>query len=274
MCEEWAPAGIDTTTPSVARMYDYYLGGKDNFESDRAAAEKVLSTAPETRVAARENRAFLRRVVRYLATECGIRQFIDVGTGLPTQSNLHEIVHELAPEARIVYVDNDPVVLVHARALLAEGGTSDTVSVIQGDLRRPDDIVTHPNLRRLIDFSEPVAVLFVAVLHFVTDDEDPHRIVHRFRDAMAPGSYLMISHASANDTDVDEAVRVYRQATASITPRTATQVASLFTGCDLLEPGAVTTSRWRPEPGCVPADDHNMAVLLGGVARKPESRRR
>lgn len=265
MTEEQAPAGIDVSRPTAARMYDYYLGGKDNFAVDREAAEQVLATAPEARLAARENRAFLQRAVRYLAGEAGVRQFIDLGTGIPTQGNVHEIAQEVHPDARVVYVDNDPVVLVHSRALLSN--SSDRVTTIQADLRHPDEILNHPDLVNLIDFGEPVAVLFVAVLHFVTDDEDPSGIVSRFVERMVPGSYLVLSHASS-ERDVADAVSVYQRATSTMNTRTTAEVRQLFDGCDLLEPGIVTTSQWRPGPGATPPDLSGRAFLLAGVGRK------
>jgi hypothetical protein len=209
-----APEGFEASTPNVARMYDYYLGGKDNFPADRQAAERVLAIVPEVRAAVRANRAFVGRAVRFLAA-AGVRQFLDVGSGLPTRRNVHEVAHELAPDARVVYVDDDPVVVVHGRALLA---CTDTVAVVQGDLRRPEEVLGHPEVRALIDLDEPVAVLLTLVLHFVTDAEDPVGIVRRLRDAMAPGSYLVVSHGTGDPRPgtAPRVAAVYQQASAPI----------------------------------------------------------
>jgi hypothetical protein len=189
------PDGIDTRAPNPARIYDYLLGGKDHYPADRQAAEAVLAVAPQAREGARENRAFLQRAVRYLA-EAGVRQFLDIGTGLPTQGNVHQVAQAVMPEARVVYVDHDPVVHTHANALLTNNSPT-TVAVI-GDLREPEAILDHPEVRRLLDFTRPIAVLLVAVLHFIRDAEDPAGIVTRLRDAMAPGSYLVVSHATGD----------------------------------------------------------------------------
>ncbi len=183
------PAGIDTSRPNPARIYDALLGGKDNFPADRDAAEAILDVAPPARRGAKENRAFLQRAVRYLAREAGIRQFLDIGTGLPTQGNVHQIAQAIAPDARVAYVDHDPVVHVHANALLADNTT--TVAVL-ADLREPEVILGHPEVRRVLDFTRPLAVLLVAVLHFLRDEEDPAGIVARLRDAMAPRNYVVI----------------------------------------------------------------------------------
>ena len=189
-----APFGIDTTVPSTARMYDYWLGGHDNFAADRAAALKVSEAAPEAQLMAVENRKFLRRAVRYLAAEAGITQFLDIGTGLPTQGNVHQVAQDINPAARVVYVDNDPMVLAHSRALKTGGNTV----VIEADLRDPRAILDHPGTRKLIDFGQPLAVLLVAVLHFISDDDDPSATVAAIRDALQPGSYLVLSHVTGD----------------------------------------------------------------------------
>src|SRR6266545_2612913 len=227
--------GIHVTTPNVARIYDYWLGGKDNFAADRDAAEKILTLIPEARFAARANRAFLGRAVQFLA-RAGIRQFLNIGTGLPTQANVHEVAHQVNPGARVVYVDNDPVVLAHARALLNDTGAT---VIIEADLRDPQKILEDPGLRTLIDFGEPVAVLMVAILHFITEAEDPLAIVSRFREVMVPGSYLALSEVTA----------VYRQATAPMVPRSHAQVGAFFDGFELVEPGVVYAPQWRPDVG-------------------------
>ncbi|GAA0995272.1 SAM-dependent methyltransferase [Acrocarpospora macrocephala] len=240
------PPGIDASTPNAARMYNYYLGGKDNFAVDRAAAEQVLKVAPEARELARQNRAFLRRALQHVMAETGIRQFIDIGTGLPSEGNVHEIVHARDPDASIVYVDNDPVVLAHARAILSR--TSSTAT-IRGDLRRPIDILNNPELRDLIDFSQPVAILLVAVLHFLTDDDKPGEVIARLRDSLAPGSHLILSHVTADERAyaAQQGAAVYRKASASITLRHRQQIMELFDGFELIPPGLVRLHDWRPD---------------------------
>nr|WP_279433602.1 SAM-dependent methyltransferase [Actinomadura sp. KC345] len=260
---------MDPHTPNVPRMYDYLLGGKDNYAADREAVDEVVQHAPDTPFLARENRAFLRRAVRFLA-ESGIRQFIDIGSGLPTQGNVHEIAHQTAPEARVVYVDREPVVLAHGRALLAN---TPEVTVIQGDARRPGDILADPELNRLIDFDQPVAVLMLAVLHFIGDEDDPSAIVARFRDAMAPGSHLVISHVTG-DFDTDSRVRdagaVYEKATYQITLRSRAYVTGLFDGFEFVDPGLTTLSMWRPDLGATMPPRADRQWCYAGVGRRVE----
>jgi len=243
-------------------MYDYYLGGKDNFEADRAAAEKVLAAAPEIRQVAVENRAFVGRVVRYLASE-GVRQFIDIGSGLPTKGNVAEVAQEAAPGSRVVCVDHDPVVCAHARALL---GTASPIAVVEAPMERPADILAAPELTGLIDFSEPFAVLFFSVLHFA---DDAAAIVAAFRGAMPAGSYLALSHGvfsqvpggTATGTEVKQ---VYgRSNSPGGAFRTEAEILDLFSGFELVEPGLVPIADWRNEAG--PTD--GRAWLLGGVGR-------
>jgi hypothetical protein len=257
---------VDPSKPHPARMYDYYLGGKDNFEADREAAEKVLNVLPEARLMALENRAFLGRAVRFLA-EAGIRQFLDIGTGLPTQGSTSEVAHEVAPDARIVYVDNDPMVLVHARALLADGDAKSTV-VVEGDVRDPDGILGNPDVRAVIDFDQPVAVLLVAILHFVRDSEDPFGIVERFKRVMAPGSHLVLSHGT-HDFDPErsaEATRFYAKATAPFVTRSGAEIKRFFDGLEMVDPGLVQLPLWRPDGDPPP---HLDAIwLYGGVGRR------
>ncbi|WP_433479543.1 SAM-dependent methyltransferase [Spirillospora sp. CA-142024] len=258
---------VDPHTPNVPRMYDYLLGGKDNYAADREAADEVIRHAPDTPFLARENRAFLRRAVRFLA-ESGIRQFIDIGSGLPTQGNVHEIAHQVAPESHVVYVDREPVVLAHGRALLA--GTPE-VTVIQGDARRPGDILDDAELNRLIDFDRPVAVLMLAVLHFIGDGDDPPGIVARFRDAMAPGSHLVVSHVTGDfdaDSRVQNAGAVYEKATYQITLRSRADVTRLFDGFEFLEPGLTTLSMWRPDPGTTIPPRADQQWCYAAVGRK------
>jgi hypothetical protein len=237
----------DPGTPNPARIYDYLLGGKDWFPADEAAAKELLALVPEAHAGARENRAFLGRAVRYLAGEARIRQFLDVGTGMPTQGNVHEVAQAVDPDARVVYVDHDPVVHVHANALLAEP----TTAAVLADLREPERITQHPKTRALLDLDRPVAVLLVAVLHFVTDDEDPAGIVGHLRDALPPGSFLVVSHATGDFRPevADEVTAVYERASAPLVLRSRAQVAALFHGFELLPPGLVQPAAWRPDHG-------------------------
>jgi hypothetical protein len=259
-----APPGIDASVATAARMYDYWQGGHDNFAADRIAALKVSERSPEAPLVARANRAFLGRAVRFLAGEAGIRQFLDLGTGLPTRGNVHQVAQAIAPDARIVYVDNDPMVLAHSRALKTGEGTA----VINADLRDADAILGHPDTRRLIDFSQPLAVLFVAVLHFV-GDPDAAAAVARFTGAAAPGSYLTLSHITG-DPDPEAAAAftaVYAGTANPNTLRTGAEILEFFGGLEVLEPGLVPVQQWRPdEPG--PADPEK-SWMIGGVGRKP-----
>jgi hypothetical protein len=240
------PFGIDPTVPSTARMYDFWLGGKDHFAVDRTAALEVSEAAPEVRMMAMENRKFLRRAVRYLAAEADIAQFLDIGTGLPTQGNVHQIAQQVNPDARVVYVDNDPMVLAHSRALKTGGNTA----VIEADLRDPAVILDHPRTLELIDFRQPLAVLLVAVLHFIGGDDNPYAIVGSVCDALPPGSHLVVSHATSGILSGDSADKVadhYRKNVASgSTLRDRDEILRLLTGFELVEPGLVQVPHWRP----------------------------
>jgi hypothetical protein len=230
----------------VARVYDALIGGRDNYPADRQVAAKLLAAVPGAAVAARENRAFLIRAVRYLAREAGISQFLDIGTGLPTAGNVHEIAYATDPQAHVVYADYDPAVVVHADALLAK---APTVAAVQADLRHPRHLLTLPTVRALIDLAEPVAILLVAILHFVEDREDPWAIVNYLKDQMAPGSYLVISHATADHIPVGAAAqarKAYEDASAPAVPRTCQEIARFFGGLEMAEPGLVSVSDWRP----------------------------
>ncbi len=246
MTPGFSPSEIDTSKPHPARMYDYYLGGKDNYPVDKEAAREVLRAVPEGRDNARANRAFLQRAVRFLVGEAGIRQIIDIGTGIPAAGNVHEVAAEVAPETRVVYVDNDPIVHVHANALLTGSGTT---RIVLADLREPEKILADPKVGELIDFSQPVALLLVAILHFITDDENPSRIMATLRDALPPGSYLALSHATADfrGEAVEKAAAVYQRATSPAVPRSYPQIAPFFGGWDLIEPGLVQVPLWRPD---------------------------
>ena len=260
----------NTSTPNVARIYDYYLGGKDNYTPDREAARRVLGSAPDVPLAALENREFLRRAIQFLVEEAGIRQFIDIGPGLPTQGNVHEIAWQHDASAHVVYVDNDPVVLAHGRAILQ---TAASVRIIEGDVRRPEAILASTELRELIDLSRPVALCMSLVLHFVTEDEDPYCCVGKLRDALAPGSYLVLTHVTGDERDVgtvSEITAVYDTATAPLVPRSREQVAKLFYGFELVEPGVVFLSQWRPTGEYYARGGTRWAYA--GVGRKPEIR--
>ncbi|GAA2417050.1 SAM-dependent methyltransferase [Actinomadura vinacea] len=267
MTDEYAgPGGIDVGVANVARIYDYLLGGKDHYAADRDAAERLLAAAPETAVTVRENRAFLRRAVRRLA-ESGIRQFIDIGAGLPTQANVHEVAQEAAPDARVVYSDIDPVVVAHGRALL---GSAPGVTVVRGDVREPEALLADPELRGLIDLDRPVAVLLLAVLHFVADAQDPAGVVRRLRAAMAPGSALVISHVTSEGNRPEAAgtaKSVYDASSASIALRSRPEIEALFEGFELEEPGLVYAPEWRPDEAARAVDPAGT-FLFAGVARR------
>jgi hypothetical protein len=263
----FAASEIDISTPHPARMYDALLGGKDNYAADREAVRHVLKVAPEARDSARANRAFLQRVVRFLAGEAGIRQIIDIGTGIPAAGNVHQVAGQIAPQTRVVYADNDPIVHVHANALLTGSGTT---GIVLADLREPEAILGHPKTRALIDFSQPVGLLLVAILHFITDAENPSRILATLRDALPDGSYLVLSHATADlrPEAAQSAADVYDGATATVTLRSKAQIAALFDGWDLVEPGVVQVPLWRPEGKPPRPNELEKAWVYGGVGRR------
>jgi SAM-dependent methyltransferase len=268
MTEHFAgTGGIDTATPNIARIYDYLLGGKDNFAADREAARQLIDVIPDVAAIARDNRSFLGRVVRYVAAQGGIRQFLDLGGGLPTQANVHELAQGVAPEARVVYVDIDPVVASHGRALLASG---DQVGVVLGDLRDPASIMQDPDVVRLLDLTRPLALLCTSTLHFIGDEADPHKIIAEYRDHLAPGSYLAISHGTLEEDPAGEGSKaegVYRQASSQLHVRPLPEVLRFFGGFELVDPGLTWITEWRPEPGTAPTGrPHSMR---GGVGRKP-----
>ncbi|GAA1019033.1 SAM-dependent methyltransferase [Acrocarpospora pleiomorpha] len=245
---EQAPTGIDPNIPSVARMYDFFLGGKDNFASDRAAAEKIIELTPNVREGVQANRRFLSRAVNFL-TETGIRQFLDIGAGLPTQENVHQVALRAAPDSRVVYIDNDPIVLTHGRALLAD---NQQTIVLDGDLREPLAILKDPRVNAHLDFTRPVGVLLLAVLHFIPEDDLAETIVQALRDHLAPGSAIVLSHLSYGDLDdsqLAEGTAVYTRTTAgAVRPRSHAQILRFFDGFTLVEPGLVSTDDWRPDP--------------------------
>ena len=271
---EQVPAGVDPTRPSPARMYDYMLGGTRNLQVDRDATERFLAHYPDLLDAASANRGFLRRAARLMAQTHGIRQFIDIGSGLPTQNNTHETVHQVAPAARVVYVDLDPMVLIYARELLTDDGTT---AVVQADLRDPDTVLADLDVRRLIDFSQPVGLLMTAVLQFVADASDPWALVARYMQAVVPGSYLALSHITGDKLSarsVQTGVQVYQAATESAHPRTKAEIARFFAGLELVppyagaEPGLANVGQWGAEDPAVANSDGAQAFYCG-VARKP-----
>ncbi|MFJ2033291.1 SAM-dependent methyltransferase [Streptosporangium sp. NPDC087985] len=267
--QEKAPSGVDPSIPSVARMYDYYLGGKDNFAADRIAAEKIIEIVPNARESARTNREFLSRAVRHMVN-AGVRQFIDIGAGLPTQQNVHEVALNVAPKSRIVYVDNDPLVLVHGRALLADNPNT---IVVDADLNDPGSVLGHEAVRAHIDFGQPVGILLLAVLHFVPDDRDAARIVRELCSPLTAGSHLVISHGHAGELPSSSQQRgrdVYTNTGAGgVVSRSRQQLAAWFDGLELAEPGVVPVQAWRPENEWEEAPDVTKPGLFGGVGRIP-----
>jgi hypothetical protein len=257
---------FDTSKAHQARMYDYLLGGKDNYAADRAAAEEALKIYPDWAFTAQANRAFLGRVIRYLAGEAEIRQFLDIGTGIPTAGNTHQVAQAIAPESRVVYVDYDPIVLAHARALLTSGEAGAT-AYIDADLRDTPAILEQA--ADLLDFTKPVAVTLIAILHAIPDSDDPHAIVASLMDAVPSGSYLALSHLGPEFFDPEtlrEAQVVSgRRVQQQMTWRNREQVARFFEGADLVEPGIVPVEEWRPEPGTSSTD---RSSLWGAVGRK------
>jgi hypothetical protein len=263
--------GIDTSVAHPARRYDYWLGGKDNFQADRESADAVAAAWPAIRTAALENRGFLRRAVSFLAGEVGVRQFLDIGTGLPTANNVHEVAQRIAPQSRIVYVDNDPLVLVHARALLTsapEGATA----YIDADLREPEKILQDPGVLETLDFSQPIALMLMAILHFLRDGDDPYAIVARLVEALPAGSYLVLSHSTFDPLDAETAARLAAVGSSSVPPfqaRSRDEVARFFAGLEVLEPGIVSVADWRAEHEPQPRPNPVDVAWYGAVARKP-----
>lgn len=262
---------IDTTRPHPARMYDYYLGGKDHYEADRLAAEKIVAINPHATIGAHANRMFMHRATRWLAAEAGIRQFLDIGTGIPTEPNLHQVAQQVAPEARVVYADNDPIVLTHARALLRstpEGRTA----YIQADVREPGKILDAAELREVLDPGKPVALSLIALLHFVTDEMGAQTIVRRLIEALPSGSYLVVTHGSADFSPetAARAVATYKEAGIPLQARSRAEVAAFFEGLELVEPGVVPSHRWKPDPDQEYSDITDaQGGGYGAVARKP-----
>ena len=240
----WVPAGLDLDRPNAARMYDYYLGGSHNFAVDREVAVRAIEAWPDMPRVMQANRAFLRRAVRYLAGQ-GVRQFLDIGSGIPTVGNVHEVARAATPEARVVYVDTDPIAVAHSRAILAG---DEYTAVVQADGRDPEALLADAHLRGLLDLDQPVGLLMVALLHFVPDDQDPPGILARYRSLLAPGSYLVVSHASTEGSpDRAPVQELYRQTPTPIQLRSRADITRLFAGFELVEPGVVYLPEWRPE---------------------------
>lgn len=263
---DWAPAEIDIERPSAARMYDYYLGGSHNFAADRAAAQQVLAAIPDVPVGAQANRAFLRRAVRFLSAS-GVRQFLDIGSGIPTLGNVHEIAQQADPTSRVVYVDLDPVAVAHSRRLLVG---NDRATAIQADGRRPETILGHPEVRALLDFGQPVAIMMVAMLHFVSNEDDPAGMLRAFHDAVPDGSYLVLSHGTADSRPREGAAgtAVYQRTANPLTLRTRAELTELFDGFTLLPPGVVWVPQWHPDAPDEVGDHPERTAMLGGVGRK------
>lgn len=253
--------------PSIARVYDYLLGGSHNFAADRVSAEEMLARWPDAPETMRVNRAFLGRAVRYLAGQAGIRQFLDVGSGIPTMGNVHEVAQQAAPDACVVYADIDSVAVLHSRAILAR---NDRATAIQADLRQPREILQHPALRGLLDLSQPAALLLVAVLHFLPDAEAPAALVAELRDALAPGSYVVISHGTTDGQPrhVADAMDHYTRTTAPFLPRSHAGIMRFFDGFDLIGPGLVRVPLWRPDEPSDAGHPERIAAYGGVGCRK------
>ncbi|PBC59760.1 hypothetical protein BKI49_32635 [Streptomyces sp. Tue6028] len=263
----WAPRSIDISMPSVSRMYDYYLGGSHNFEVDREAARKAMEFMPGLPKIMQANRAFMRRAVRFAADE-GIDQFLDIGSGIPTFGNVHEVAQSARPGAHVLYVDHDPVAVAHSEAVL---GDNDDADVLAADLLKPHEILASPQLQRLIDLNRPVALLLVAILHFVEDADDPYGAVAELRDALAPGSLLIVTHASYEGIPLpperaEGAVDVYKNIRNPLIMRSREQIARFFEGYDMVEPGLVPMPDWRPDTASEDEDPYSFSGF-GGVGR-------
>jgi len=257
---------FDTSVPHIARVYDFWLGGKDNFAADRELGERTLAAYPNLVFSVRANRAFLARTVRFLAAEKGIRQFLDIGTGIPTASNTHEVAQRAAPDSQVVYVDNDPIVLSHAQALL-KSTPEGACAYLDADLRDPDTILA--GAAETLDFGQPVAVMLIAVMHFIGDDAEASAIIGKLMGACAPGSFVALSHA-ASDIDAEQMAEMIRRLNESTVEKTTLRdragVTRLFDGLELVEPGVIRAAEWRPDTDLEAA---SPAALWGGVARKP-----
>jgi SAM-dependent methyltransferase len=262
------PPEINTNVPQSARVYDYWLGGKDHFPADRALGDAIAEALPTIRVQVRAQRAFLGRAVRYLTRDAGVRQFLDIGTGIPSAGNVHDVAQEVAPDSRVLYVDNDPIVLAHARALMS-GTPQGTVAFIQADLREPEAILDDPAVAGTLDLAEPVGLVLIGVMHHLRDDDDPRRIVATLVDALAPGSYLVLSQSTPDfDPDAMGALAAAsEQGGIPNVPRSLADTEPFFAGLELVEPGLVPMATWHPDPG--EGLDPRSVYAYGGVARRP-----
>ncbi|MFJ4923322.1 SAM-dependent methyltransferase [Streptomyces sp. NPDC088725] len=264
----WAPRGIDISVPSVSRIYDYYLGGSHNFEVDREAARKAMEFMPGLPAIMKANRAFMRRAVKF-AVEDGVTQFLDIGSGIPTYGNVHEVAQAASPGARVLYVDHDPVAVAHSRAVLQGNEHAD---VLNADLREPERILKSPAIAELLDLGRPVGLLLMSVLHFLPDEDEPYRAVAELRDALAPGSLIALSHASYDGIPVPQeqaggAVGVYTDISSPLVMRTHEETARFFDGFDMIGPGLVSPPKWRPESASSREDPYAFAGFAG-VGRK------
>jgi SAM-dependent methyltransferase len=266
----WVPEGVDITVPNASRVYDYALGGVHNFKVDRDFWQQAQQVMPDARLLARTNRAFLNRAVRWLAEEQGIGQFLDIGSGIPTLGNVHEIAQEVNPQARVVYVDIDPVAVEQSRSLLRDNPRA---QAIRGDLRDPESIISHPQVAEFLDLSRPVAVLMVAVLHFIADEDDPRSIISRIGDALMPDSFLVVSHVgpdvTAEGRERQETLRkLYQKTPTPFVIRDRSQLLSLMDDVfEVLEPGVTTAGEWRPDPDEV-GDLPPQPTVLAAVGRR------
>jgi len=264
--ETLVPPGIDPNVPSVARVYDYLLGGGHNFAADRALAEKIKAVQPGVVRIAQRNRAFLRRAVLFML-EAGVRQFLDLGSGIPTVGNVHEIAQAAAPDTRVVYVDYEPVAVAHSQLLLAG---NDNADIVDADVTRPDDVFDAAPTRRLLDFDQPIGLLAITVAHYIAPEADPAGLFARYRDATPPGSYLALTHLTDDFANIcgEQIVSTMRSSRDNVFPRTRDEVLALFTGYELVEPGLVTTSNWRPGNRLADAYDTEEDGLYAGVGRR------
>lgn len=267
----WPPSDLDTGVPHSARVYDYWLGGRDNYEADRALGEVFLQQIPNLRDMARANRAFVTRATKYLTGQ-GIGQFIDIGSGIPTSPNLHETAQSILPEARVAYVDNDPIVLAHARALLSVGNPVGAdrpqIAYVDADVRQPRTILDNPDLREVIDLDQPVGLMLIAILMLLSDEDQPEQIIAEFRDALPSGSYLAITSPSPDfdERTVNTVTGFARQSGMVFQPRRRAEMEGFFGDWEMVEPGLVPVMAWRPEK---PPDDPEAAYYWAGIARKP-----
>jgi S-adenosyl methyltransferase len=264
----WVPRGVDTTVPNAARIYDYWLDGAHNFAVDRVMANKIEKVMPTVRDVARIQRSFLRRAVLFMV-DSGVRQFLDIGSGIPTVGNVHEIAQRADPECRVVYVDKESVAVAHSELLLRG---NDRAAVIQANLRDVEDVLDHPETKRLLDFDQPIGLLMLLVLHFVPDSWAPVGVVARYRDRLASGSYLALSHVTAdgNPAGLTKAVELYRNTPESLYPRSRQEVLRLFAGFELADPGLVGCALWRPSgPGDICDSAEMNTLVYAGVGRKP-----